>query len=87
MTYGPMQTAFSVYQDFYSYRSGIYKYTSGAYLGGHAVKVIGWGNLNGVNYWIVQNSWGASWGEAGFFRIRFNELGINSQVWACTPLV
>jgi cathepsin B len=42
---GPVETAFSVYQDFFSYKGGIYKYNgTAAYAGGHAVKIVGWGN-------------------------------------------
>lgn len=82
---GPMQTGFNVYQDFYNYRSGIYSYTSGGFMGGHAVKIIGWGNSNGINYWLIQNSWGTSWGESGYFRIKFGQVGIDSSAWACTP--
>lgn len=85
MTNGPMQTGFTVYQDFYNYQSGIYVYTSGAVVGGHAVKIVGWGNLNGVNYWICANSWGNWWGESGYFRIEWGQCGINAQVWACKP--
>jgi cathepsin B len=36
---GPVETAFSVYEDFLTYKSGVYRHTSGAFLGGHAVKV------------------------------------------------
>ena len=62
-TNGPMETGFMVYQDFMNYKSGIYKYTSGGLLGGHAVKMLGWGSENGVNYWICANSWNTKWGE------------------------
>jgi len=69
-TNGPVETAFTVYQDFLSYKNGVYQYTWGDELGGHAVKIIGWGvTSQGVKYWTVANSWNADWGDQGFFRI------------------
>jgi len=84
---GPMETGFQVYKDFFSYKTGIYKKTSPFwdYAGGHAVKIVGWGNEGGVNYWICANSWSEKWGENGFFRIAFGQVGIDSDVYACTP--
>jgi cysteine peptidase C len=44
------------------------------YIGGHAVKMVGWGVQDGVpgfgtvEYWVVQNSWGSAWNEGGYFR-------------------
>jgi cathepsin B len=78
MQYGPVETGMVVYQDFMYYKGGIYKHVSGPPLGGHAVKITGWGVEDGTNYWIVQNSWGADWGENGFFRIAFGDSGIDS---------
>jgi len=84
---GPVETAFSVYEDFMTYSGGIYKHTTGGYVGGHAVKIIGWGNQSGTNYWICANSWGTSWGIQGFFWIAFGQCGIDSQAVAGSPLV
>jgi len=80
MTNGPIEVAFDVYQDFFSYTSGVYVHKTGALAGGHAVKMIGWGTLNGVAYWTVSNSWGVSWGMEGFFLIKrgVDECGIES---------
>lgn len=81
MTGGPVEAAFTVYQDFMSYKSGIYHHTTGGMLGGHAIKNIGWGVENGVKYWIMANSWGTSWGENGFFRIQMGDCGIDNQMY------
>ena len=43
MNYGPVEAAFTVYADFPTYKSGVYKHMSGKELGGHAIKIIGWG--------------------------------------------
>jgi len=79
---GPIEVAFSVYRDFLTYKTGVYHHTTGGLLGGHAVKAIGWGVQNGTPYWIIANSWGASWGLQGFFWIKrgSNECGIESNV-------
>jgi hypothetical protein len=35
--------AFTVYDDFLTYTSGVYQHTTGSELGGHAIEIIGWG--------------------------------------------
>lgn len=41
MTNGPVEVLFYVYEDFYAYKSGVYKHVTGDELGGHAVKMLG----------------------------------------------
>jgi len=89
MTNGPVEGAFSVYEDFLTYKSGVYTHTSGQMLGGHAIKILGWGVDGGVKYWTVANSWNEDWGNAGFFNIKRgdDECGIESGIVAGLPRV
>jgi cathepsin B len=81
-----METGFEVFEDFMSYKSGVYHHVAGKLLGGHAVKILGWGkDQDGTEFWICGNSWNTSWGEGGFFRIKVGECNIDSSVWACIP--
>jgi len=86
-TNGPIEVAFSVYQDFLAYKSGVYKRTSNQFLGGHAVKMMGWGVENGVKYWLIANSWNPNWGWNGYFKIikGVNECGIEGSGVAGVP--
>jgi len=82
---GPVETGFTVYADFMNYESGVYYHVSGRVEGGHAVKILGWGNAEGLDYWLVANSWGTSWGEEGYFRIKQGDSGIDDATFGCTP--
>ena len=82
---GPVETGFDVYEDFMSYKQGIYHHTTGGFLGGHAVKIVGWGVEDGTKYWIAANSWSTSWGEQGYFRIKEGSCGFASAGYSCVP--
>lgn len=85
MTEGPVEAAFTVMSDFENYHGGVYVNKKGHELGGHAIRIVGWGtNPKGTKYWRVANSWNRFWGENGYFRIRrgTNECGIEEQVIA-----
>jgi len=81
---GPVEAAMMVYDDFLLYKSGVYHHVHGLMLGGHAVKILGWGSENGVPYWLVANSWNYDWGDGGFFKIMRgkNEGGIETMIVA-----
>ncbi|XP_050510124.1 tubulointerstitial nephritis antigen-like [Diabrotica virgifera virgifera] len=93
---GPVQATMKVYHDLFTYSGGIYKHSDLAVnhkQGYHSVRIVGWGeeyNYRGVQkYWKVANSWGANWGEDGYFRIvrGTNECEIESFVIASWPHV
>jgi cathepsin B len=79
---GPVETCFEVYQDFMSYKSGVYIHKTGAYVGNHCVKMLGWGVQSGTSYWIIANSWGTTWGMDGIFYIAFGQGGIDTEAMA-----
>jgi hypothetical protein len=73
MTNGPVYALMDVYDDLYSYSSGVYQHIIGTYQGSKAIIIYGWDTGN--NCWLVVNTWGTTWGETGpggtkgFFRV------------------
>jgi cathepsin H len=77
LNHGPVSIAYKVMPDFRPYISGVYTHANcpnGAMDVNHAVLAIGYGTENGMDYWLIKNSWGAAWGDNGFFKI---QRGVN----------
>jgi len=81
---GPITGMFFVHQSFTSYKSGVYqkKLLNDPMLGGHAIKIMGFGTEDGEDYWLVANSWNEDWGMDGFFKIKrgVNECQIEDAI-------
>ena len=81
---GPLAVALNA-NPLQTYSSGILDKTSSQCpISGmnHAVTMVGYGSESGKDYWIIKNSWGKSWGEDGYFRIRRGTgcCGINCYI-------
>lgn len=86
---GPVIGYIPVYRDFLVYKNGIYNVLEGTskFQGGHAVKIVGWGHSDGTDYWIVENSWGESWGLRGHAHVAVGQesLYLDEYVFAVNP--
>jgi C1A family cysteine protease len=76
--FGPISVAVNVTSAFQFYRGGVFSScvpTTTKELN-HAVNIVGWNDEGG--YWIMRNSWGRSWGESGYMKIKYGCNGIGS---------
>ena len=93
MEHGPVSASFWTFSDWGDYQnwpSPVYHRSKTAvFSGGHAVLIIGWGTENGEDYWLIANSWGTSFREGGYFKMRrgINECNIEEGVIAGEPLI
>lgn len=55
-------------REFQLYKSGIFSASCGVNLD-HGVLVVGYGNENNLDYYLVKNSWSTSWGDDGYIKL------------------
>jgi inhibitor of cysteine peptidase len=79
-TYGPISAAVCADSGWSSYTGGVYTPTSNGCGGSinHAIILVGWDDA--TSSWILRNSWGSSWGEGGYMRIRYDSSYTTSHV-------
>ena len=77
-----IQTDFALQQNFLKHF--FYFIISGA--ANHAVLGVGWGTLNGVDYWLIKNSWGPNWGDNGYVKVKRGLIKANYQVGVFTAV-
>ncbi|KAF6257376.1 hypothetical protein COO60DRAFT_1524168 [Scenedesmus sp. NREL 46B-D3] len=53
--------------------------TAGGAAVNHAVVIAGYDNVR--ECWLIWSSWGAQWGEEGFARVKYNQLGIGDPMF------
>merc|ERR1712147_181192 len=79
LAHGPVSIAIEADQfAFQGYSGGIITSGCGTRLD-HGGLAVGYGGVGDMQYFLVKNSWGASWGVNGYVKIAPNQCGITYQ--------
>lgn len=72
--FGPISVGVhSSCRSFLYYKSGVLNDPACRKQVDHGVLAVGYDTAAGLDYWLVKNSWGTSWGEQGYIRIARNK--------------
>ena len=72
-----------IYKDFWTYDGkGPYSHKSVDYLGPQLVKLIGYE----TDVWIGEGMYGDSWGDKGYFTVKFGQYQIDAFAYDCEPI-
>jgi cathepsin B len=89
--FGPSVAGMILYDDFRDVFNGNGIYMGpkeGAKsLGGCSIRLVGWGNENGVDYWIASMNWSQTWGIRGYFKIKQYIPGCMLEDNVVSPIV
>lgn len=66
---GPVAVSIAADSSWSWYWSGIMDSCKAEAVVNHLVTLVGYGELLGNKYWLLQNSWGGYWGEKGYLRL------------------
>lgn len=86
----PVSIAFQVIHEFRLYKEGVF---TSDHCGNtpmdvnHAVLAVGYGVENGIPYWLIKNSWGADWGDHGYFKMEMGKNMCGIATCASYPVV
>ncbi|KAJ8943318.1 hypothetical protein NQ318_004759 [Aromia moschata] len=69
--HGPISVAINA-DYFDDYAGGVYNGECSQEMD-HGVLAVGYGTENGLDYWLIKNSWGAEWGESGYLKLARNQ--------------